>query len=74
MFDALVVLGKNIGIGWTREKIRKTPNSLSDRSILSVYAAGFLYKTGNFNRIIFSGGKTAGEDFPSEAAAMKDFC
>lgn len=73
MFDALVVLGKNIGIGWTREKIRKTPHFLSDRSELSVFAAGFLYKTGNFNKIIFSGGKTAGVDFPSEARAMKDF-
>ena len=73
MFDALIVLGKNIGIGWTREKIRKTPNYLSDRSELSVYAAGYLYKTGNFKRIIFSGGKTAGAEFPSEARAMKDF-
>lgn len=73
MFDALVVPGKNIGIGWTREKIRKTPHILSDRSELSVFAAGFLYKTGNFNRIIFSGGRTAGSNFPSEAAAMKDF-
>ncbi len=73
MFDALVVLGKNIGIGWTREKIRKTPNFLSDRSELSVFATGLLFKTGNFNKIIFSGGKTAGVDFPSEARAMKDF-
>ncbi len=73
MFDALIVLGKNIGVGWTREKIRKTPHFLSDRSELSVFAAGFLFKTGNFNKIIFSGGKTAGVEFPSEAAAMKEF-
>lgn len=73
MFDALVVLGKNIGVGWNREKIRKTPHFLSDRSELSVYAAGFLFKTGNFNKIIFSGGKTAGIDFPSEALSMKVF-
>ncbi len=73
MFDALVVLGKNIGVGWTREKIRKTPNFLSDRSELSVFAIGFLFKTGNFNKIILSGGKTSGANFPSEARAMKDF-
>lgn len=73
MFDALIVLGKNIGVGWNREKIRKTPHFLSDRSELSVFATGFLFDTGNFKQIIFSGGKTAGADYPSEAKAMKDF-
>jgi uncharacterized SAM-binding protein YcdF (DUF218 family) len=72
-YDALVVLGKNIGIGWTRNRIKKTKHFLSDRSEFSVMAGGILFKTGNFDKIIFSAGKTAGRNVPSEAQAMSDF-
>jgi len=72
-YDALVVLGKNIGVGWTRNRIRKTKYFLSDRGEFSILAGGILFKSGNFSHLIFSGGKTAGHDFPSEAKAMSDF-
>ncbi len=72
-YDGLVVLGKNIGISWTRNRIRKTKHFLSDRAQFSVIAGGVLFNSSNFSHIIFSGGKTAGIDFPSEAKAMSDF-
>lgn len=72
-YDALVVLGKNIGVGWTRNRIRKTKHFLSDRAELSVMAGGTLFQTGNFDKIIFSAGKTAGKNYPSEAEAMSKF-
>ncbi|MBP9716745.1 MAG: YdcF family protein [Candidatus Levybacteria bacterium] len=72
-YDALIVLGKNIGIYSTRHKIKKTPHFLSDRSELSTITAGLLYKTGIFKKIVFVGGKTSGKNIPSEAAAMKNF-
>lgn len=72
-YDAMVVLGKNIGVGWTRNKIRKTTHFLSDRAEFSVMAGGVLFQTGNFGKIIFSAGKTAGRDYPSEAEAMSNF-
>lgn len=71
--DGLVVLGKNIVAGWNRERIRKTKYYLSDRAEFSIIAGGVLFKTNKFDKIIFSGGKTAGHDFPSEAQAMSDF-
>lgn len=72
-YDALVVLGKNIVAGWNRDRIRKTKYYLSDRGEFSVIAGGALFRTGDFGKIVFSGGKTAGHDFPSEAQAMSDF-
>ena len=69
--DAIVVLGKNIGVGWGPKEIRDSKNSLSDHSIVSVCAAGILYKAGLTDKIIFATGKTAGTDVPSEAEAMK---
>jgi len=72
-YDALVVLGKNIGIGWTRNRIRKTKHFLSDRSEFSVMAGAALFGSGNFDKIIFSSGKTSGIKYPSEAQAMSDF-
>jgi len=71
--DALIVLGKNIGEGWSPEKIRRTRNLLSGHSKLNVLAAGDLYNQGLTQRIIFSTGQTAGADYPSEALAMKAF-
>jgi uncharacterized SAM-binding protein YcdF (DUF218 family) len=72
-YDALVVLGKNIGVGWIRNRIRKTKHYLSDRAEFSILAGGVLFNSGDFKHLIFSGGKTAGLDFPSEAKAMRDF-
>lgn len=72
-FDALVVLGKNIGVGWTRKRIKKTKNFLSTRSELNITVAALLYKKGNFKKLILSGGRTSGKDVPSEAEAMKKF-
>ena len=69
--DALIVLGKNIGVGWSPEKIRRTKGFLSGHSRLNVLAAGDLYNQGLTQRIIFSTGQTSGS--PSEAQAMKDF-
>lgn len=72
-YDALVVLGKNIGVGWTRKRIKKTKNFLSARSELNITTAALLYKKEFFKKLILSGGKTSGKDFPSEAEAMKRF-
>jgi uncharacterized SAM-binding protein YcdF (DUF218 family) len=40
---------------------------------MTALAAGELYKNKKTAKIIFSGGKTGGENFPSEAAAMRAF-
>ncbi len=69
--DALIVLGKNIGVDWTPDNIREQKFHLSPHSRINVLAAGILFKAGVSNRIIFSTGKTAGKDTPSEAEAMK---
>lgn len=71
-FDALVVLGKN----WKEPPPFPQENRddfkprLSMESKMSALGAGEMLKQGLIDRIIFSGGKTAGEDYPSEAAAM----
>ena len=69
-FQAVIVLGKN----W-REYPSEKPTQdwklrLSIESEMSALAAGELFKQGRTERIIFSGGRTAGKDLPSEAAAM----
>ena len=73
-FDALIVLGKN----W-RELPEKDadPNNekvnLSLESKMTARAALEMYQNGRVGQIILSGGKTAGENWPSEAEAMKDY-
>jgi len=69
--DALIVLGMNIGLDWTPDDIRKQKFHLSPRSRTNVLASGILFKAGVSDRIIFSGGRTAGKNTPSEAEAMK---
>jgi len=69
--DMLVVLGKNIGIGSPPEAIRNNRWHLSTESRLNVIAAGELYRPGT--ELLFATGKTAGEDVPSEARAMRDY-
>lgn len=72
-FDAIVVLGKNIGVDYPRARIRQTKGYLSPHSKLNVLAAGDLYAAGTTDRIIFSSGHTSGKNYPSEADAMKRF-
>lgn len=72
-YDALIVLGKNIGVGWTSSRIRKTKYKLSPHSIITVLAAGHLYELGIAKKLIFSGGYTAGYDMPSEAQSMASY-
>lgn len=55
-FDAAIVLGKNIGIGWHREQIQEAKGHLSDHSRMNVLAAGMMYKSGEAGKIIFSTG------------------
>jgi uncharacterized SAM-binding protein YcdF (DUF218 family) len=69
--DLLIVLGKNIGIGSTAADIKRSKWHLSVESRLNVLAAGALYQSGM--HILFSGGKTVGNNVPSEAKAMYDY-
>jgi uncharacterized SAM-binding protein YcdF (DUF218 family) len=69
--DLLIVLGKNIGVDSTVVDIQDNRWNLSVESRLNVLAAGELYQPGM--QILFSTGKTAGEDTPSEAAAMYSY-
>lgn len=48
-------------------------NRLGITTKMRVLAVGELFSQGLVDRIIFSGGRTAGEDNPSEAEAMKSF-
>ncbi len=69
-FDALVVLGKN----WREYPPGKEPQKfklrLSIESKMSVLAAGEMFKEGLIDKIIFSTGKTAGKEYPSEGEEM----
>ncbi len=73
-YDAVIVLGKN----WKKyPPAGASPSNfhleLSPGSQLSALAAGEMFREGLVKKIIFSTGKTAGENFPSEALAMKVF-
>ncbi len=72
-FDALVVLGRN----WREYPGGKSPEEfklhLSVESKMSAVAAGEMFRQGLVETVIFSGGKTAGQKFPSEAAAMAEY-
>lgn len=68
--DAIIVLGKNLGIGWTAKEINEQRFHLSPHSRINVLAAGILYKAGYTDHIVFSVGKTGGSEF-SEAELMK---
>lgn len=69
--DLLIVLGRNIATGYSPERIRSEPDHLSNESRMNAAAAGVLYRPGM--KILFSGGRTAGEDLPSEAEAMREY-
>lgn len=71
--DALIVLGKN----WKEYPPNPVPKSwkihLSIESKLTCLAVGEIYKKLKPYKIIFSSGKTAGKDWPSEAEAMWNY-
>lgn len=70
-YNAVVVLGKNLGVGYNAETIAHTPYYLSPHSMLNVFAAALIYQPDT--TMIFSTGKTAGDKVPSEAEAMANF-
>ncbi|HEX7734042.1 MAG TPA: YdcF family protein [Ktedonobacteraceae bacterium] len=69
LHTALVLLGKNIGIGSNPNIIRKDNFHLSNETRLNVLAGGMLYQPDRV--IICSSGETTGP--PSEARAMKRY-
>lgn len=69
-YDAVVVLGKNLGLGFGKDKIRKQKGYLAPHGRINTDAAGLLYKDGRTKKIIFSTGVTV-SDLPSEASLMK---
>lgn len=73
IYDAVIILGKNVGYLGSKKKIRNSKNYLSRKSEVNAIAAGLIYKNGKTKKLIFTGGKTTGENYPSEAEAMKNF-
>ena len=82
--DTLVVCGKSFffnllsegaknNVLSEKEKGMMPGGELSVESKMAAVSAGLLYLAGKTEQIIFTGGKTAGEQFPSEAQAMKDY-
>ena len=67
--DAIVVLGKNVGLGWKAKEIEEQRFHLSPHSRISAIAAGMLYEQGVSGKIIISTGETI-KGF-SEAGLMK---
>lgn len=64
-FPAIVVLGAGL-----KDNASNLP---SLESKMRTLAAGEAFKEGIAEKIIFCGGKTAGEDWPAEAEAMADY-
>jgi len=68
-YRALVILGKNIGVGSSPRAIRRDNFHLSNETRINVLAGGMLHQPGV--DIICSSGETSGP--PSEAWAMKRY-
>ena len=70
-FDALVVLGR----AWrpSADTTKEQGHHLSMEGKMRTLAAGEMYKAGLTGKIIFSGGKTAGKEWPSEAESMAKY-
>ncbi len=68
-FPVLLVLGG--GFKKAESTQPQVAPRLSRESRMRVLAAGEMFKAGIIGNIILTGGKTAGEDSPSEAEAMK---
>ena len=71
VYDAIVVLGKNLGIGWNAEKIIAQREHLAPHGRVNADAGALLYNEGRTKKIIFSSGITV-PGLPSEAQLMKD--
>ncbi len=72
-FDALLVLGRNWREYPSGKQSEEFKLHLSVESKMSTVAAGEMFKQGLVSKIIFSGGKTAGQAYPSEASAMAEY-
>ena len=73
---ALIVLGKNKGMfTGDAKRFGKTNDVLSMESKMAAVAAGWLYlnSKGQMKEIIFSGGKTSGQELNSEAQSMANY-
>lgn len=68
--DVLIVHGKNFGVDYTADRLRKDNFNLSTDSRISTTAAGMLYRPGL--KLILSTGVTV-KGIPSEAEAMKRY-
>ena len=72
-FDALIVLGA----GWNKFGKETNPNdpryNLNMEAKVRTLAAGEMFKEKLTDKIIFSGGQTAGKNWLSEANAMREY-
>lgn len=72
-FKFAIVLGKN----WQEYPPKNAPKDwrlrMSIEGKMTTLAAGEFYRHGFAEKIIFSGGKTAGKNFESEAEAMREY-
>jgi len=71
--EAVIVLGKNWRAYPPKNASEEWQLHLSIESKMSALAAGEMFKEGLTDKIIFSGGRTAGKDRSSEAKAMWDY-
>lgn len=67
----LVVLGKNIGVDWTADRIRRTPGHLSPHSEINADAAGIALEEGLADEVIFTVTNTAGSRPLSEEEGLE---
>ncbi len=72
-YDAIIVLGRNWKGYPGKPEIKDGKVHLSLESKMSSLAALMMYEKGLTKKIILCSGKTAGQNFPSEAGAMAEF-
>ncbi|GEM_PF-1073893 len=73
IYEAVIVLGKNLNLLGKPRARAGTKDVLSAESKMSALAALQMYKSGQTQKIIFSGGKTSGPEWNSEAASMRSY-
>jgi uncharacterized SAM-binding protein YcdF (DUF218 family) len=71
VYDAVVVLGKNLGFGWNANKIRSQRDHLAPHGRMNTLAGGILLEEGRAKKVILSSGITV-PNLPSEAQLMKN--
>ena len=59
---AIMVLGKNIGVDWTGERIRRTPGHLSTWSEVGSDSGGIAIEDGDARVVWYTIGNTAGQE------------